>query len=678
MKTNLTIVLLFVVCSIQAQNFKFGKVSEEELSEKYHPIDSSADAAFLYRYEKVSFDYNQGEGFQQVREIHERVKIYNKEGFKWATKRIELYNESTANDENLNKLKGYTYNLVDGKIEEEKLKKSGMFEEETNKYWKVESFTMPNIKEGSVIEYSYEVRSPFMVIDDINFQYTIPVNKYELAVRTPDFFIYNKLLNPKTNYIPKLNETKESKTLVFTNSSSTINSDFERKENHTVSAVRTSQSKQDYTLNILTSTCDNIPALKEEPFVDNLNNYRSKLALELTTIKYPNQQIRSLSSNWATVSKRIYDNDAFGGQLAKSGYFNKDIDALLQGVDNPIQKIAMIYNFIKSKVKWNGYYGYTAENGVRKAYKEGSGNVADINLMLVAMLRFAGIEANPVLVSTKNHGIPLFPTRSGFNYVICFVEGEEFGFKLDATDPNGYPNVLPTRALNWQGRILRSEGASQWVSLQPQNSSREVTSLNVKINPDFSVSGKVRNQKSHYIAKRFRDNYAGVNDSEYIKHLEEENPNLLVEDISIEDVNDLSQPVKVTYDYSIEGGVEEIGSNLYFSPMFFLAIEENPFKSESRNFPIDFSFPVSDKYMINIMLPDGYEVESLPENKGYDYNQGQGSFKYIIKQSGNFLQLNVDLDMKTSRILSDDYPFFKEFFSKVVEKESEQIVLKKI
>jgi hypothetical protein len=60
--------------------------------------------------------------------------------------------------------------------------------------------------------------------------------------------------------------------------------------------------------------------------------------------------------------------------------------------------------------------------GVKKAYKDKTGNVAEINLMLTAMLRYAGLNANPVLVSTRSNGIAIFPNRTAFNYVIAAVE----------------------------------------------------------------------------------------------------------------------------------------------------------------------------------------------------------------------------------------------------------------
>ncbi len=79
MKTIITSVVLLIALNLQAQNFKFGKVSKDELAEKVHPKDPTANAALLFKRESVRFDYRKGDGFIQVRTIHQRIKIYNKE-----------------------------------------------------------------------------------------------------------------------------------------------------------------------------------------------------------------------------------------------------------------------------------------------------------------------------------------------------------------------------------------------------------------------------------------------------------------------------------------------------------------------------------------------------------------------------------------------------------------------
>ena len=671
MKTYQIIALVFLISfTTYGQNFKFGKVSKEELAEKVHPLDSSANAAILYKKENVRFDYRQGQGFVQIRSIHQRIKIYNKEGFNWATKKVKIYNGSSSGDEQLNGLKAYTYNLVDGKIEDDKLKKDGIFKEELNKYWNVETFTMPNINEGCIIEYKFEIESQFSQIDDIEIQSRIPVNRLEVSIKTPEYFIYNKMLNPMAAYIPKIVEAKASRNESLTNRSTSQTFTGVRKTTSSVSQLTMME-------NVININENSIPALKDEPFVNNLANYQAKLVLELTGTRFPNEAFNNLSTSWDVVTKTIYESNNFGDQLDKSGYYDDDLNALLEGVSNEVQKTNLIFNFVKSKVKWNNYFGITSDVGVRKAYKEGVGNVADMNLMLVSMLRSAGVQANPVLVSTKNNGIPLFPTRQGFDYVICMIESEGFNVLLDATENYSTFNVLPTRVLNWQGRIIRENGSSVWINLSPSVLSKDMTSLNVKINPDFSVQGKVRQQKTDYVAMSYRNQYADLSTDEFINSLQSENGELEVTDVNIKNKRDCTKPLVLSYDYNLGDAIEDIGGNLYFSPMLFFASEENPFKQKTRNFPIDLSYPFSDKYMINIQIPEGYEVESISENERVEFNN-VADFTYLANVNGSFLQLTVSLNLKTSLILARDYELFKEFYTKVVEKQSEKIVLKKI
>src|SRR5690606_1550977 len=154
------------------------------------------------------------------------------------------------------------------------------------------------------------------------------------------------------------------------------------------------------------------------------------------------------------------------------------------------EKILTILNHVKSNVKWDKYYGYSCDKGVRKAYQEKSGNVAEVNLMLTAMLRYAGLTANPVLVSTRSNGVALFPNRTAYNYVIAAVETEKGYILLDASDKFSVPNVLPLRALNWYGRLIRKDGTSEEIDLMPKKPSSDIVFMNYSIDAEGKVAGK--------------------------------------------------------------------------------------------------------------------------------------------------------------------------------------------
>lgn len=668
--------LIVILCSVQylfAQDYRFGKVSKEELTEKINPNFPEANAAILYKNQYIYFEYIQGTGFVQQNEIYQRIKIYNKEGFDYATRSLRLYTNregASTYDENLVGLKAYTYNLVDGKIDEDKLKKDGIFEEETNKFWKTTKFTMPNIKEGCIIEFQYTIQSQQTGIDDIEFQELIPINKLDFKMKTPEYFQYKMLMNPKASYVPKLSTSRDKSVVTL--------SSKERISTSTTTKTEFSTSKLEYKTDVVQAELSDIPPLKNEQYVDNLSNYQSKLIMELNLVRFPNEPIQSLSTTWEKVTKTIYDDPSFGNQLQKKGYYDKEVDALVSGITDPLQKATSIFNFVKSKVKWNGYNGFTTDDGVSAAYKQGSGNSAEINLMLVSMLRYAGLDANPILVSTKNNGIPLLPTRTGFNYVICGLIIDNGGYLMDATHKFSAPNILPLKSLNWMGRLIRADESSDWIDLTPMMISKETVSLNIKLNPDLSATGKVRNQYNDYQAFQRRDTYENFSNQQMTESLEKDKGELEVSNLEIQNMNDVSQPILQSYDYSVNNAMEEIGGKLYFTPLLFLAPKENPFKEDKRNYPIDFVYPIADKYMVNILMPEGYEVETMPESTKFEFNGVEGAFTYIGRQNGSMLQFTISLELNKALILASDYEQFKKFYQFMIEKQTEKVVLKKV
>ena len=210
MKNAILLLFLSINLTAYSQDYKFGKVSKDELQEKFNSLDSTANATYLFKYRKTYFEYRQEEGFVLVTDIHERLKIYNQEGFSYATNSALAY-KSGGVKEKVTGLKGYTYNLIKDKVSEDKLKKDAIFETEISKFRDEVKFTMPNIKNGSVIEYKYKIVSPFATnVDEFVFQHDIPVKKIEASFEAPEY--YNFKLNAKgyLNIVP-VKETKQDK-----------------------------------------------------------------------------------------------------------------------------------------------------------------------------------------------------------------------------------------------------------------------------------------------------------------------------------------------------------------------------------------------------------------------------------------------------------------------------------
>jgi transglutaminase-like putative cysteine protease len=661
------LLVLLIASKITAQEFKLGKVSIDELTEKVHPKDSAAPAAILYKkgYTRIEFDPN--DGFVTSTEVETRIKIYKKEGYNWANQAVWYYSYSGLS-EKVFISDAVTYNLVGGKIEKVKLKSDGIFDENINKYRNQKKITMPNVKEGSVIEFKYTIRSSSDgMIREWDFQSSIPVNFSEFKTFVPEFYVFNS--RQKGYVFPKVVSEKVSKSVVFTSKN--------RSDGGAYIGPRTSD-KFDYFETQTTYTGVNLPAMKEEAYVNNIDNYTSSVQHELAMIKFPNRPIKPFSTDWNSVVKTIYNYTDFGPELNKTGYFENDLKVLLEGKKTSEERISAIFNHVKNSVKWNDYHGYSCDNGVKKAYKEKTGNTADINLMLTAMLRYDGIIANPVLVSTRSNGISLFPNRNAFNYVIVAVETADGNILLDASDKFSIPNILPFRALNWMGRLIRKDGTSEEVDLMPKKPSNDVVFMSYSIDPDGKLSGKIRRQYTDYNAMVFRNKVDNVKEDSYLEKLENDNDKIEISEYKRTNEKELELPTVETFSFTGSNLCEVIGEKIYINPMLFYTEKENPFKQEEREYPVDYGFPSSDKYSITIQIPDGYTVESLPEPIAIAMEDNLGMFKFIVAASQNTLQLVITHQIDAAIIPVGHYSMLQEYYKGMIAKMNEKIVLKRI
>lgn len=661
------LVLVNVYCF--SQNHELGKVTIEELKEKVCPSDSSAVASILFSVGEIKFYYIETDGsFEVNTKVTYKIKIYKKEGYEWANKTISYYVDGDLKEKLFVK-NAITYNLVNGKIEKSKLKSDGEFDEKVNKYWNAKKISMPNVKEGSIIEFEYNVVSKNIgSLPDWNFQSSIPVVYSQLKTTVPEYYIYKTQM--KGFLAPKVIVDKGNHSVILTNK--------ERRSDGANTVTNYSTDKFEYSQTKTSYEISNIPALKDETFVNNIKNYTSSIEHELTAIQYPNTPYKSLSTDWESVVKGIYDNDSFGAELNKTGYFEKDIDALLNGVTIKEERIAVIFNYVKSRMNWNDFLGYSCNDGVKKAYQDKTGNAAEINLMLTAMLRYAGIEANPVLLSTRSNGISLFPSKSAYNYVIAGVELQDQVVLLDATNKYSIPDILPIRDLNWFGRIIRKNGSSAEIDLMPKSNSKDIISILGSINDKGEVTGKLRDQYFDYNAFIFRVNNNGVAKESYIEKIEKKYQGLEIGTYDVQNASDLSQPIVENYDFTSTNSVEIIGDKMYFSPFLFLATAENPFKQETREYPVDFVYPNQDKYNISLSIPEGYVIETLPQPKAVALPENLGSFKYNITNNGKQIQLLFIQDINQAIISNEYYDMLKSFYKEIVDKQTEKIVLKKL
>lgn len=659
-KATITLFLFFFITKSNSQNFELGKVSTKELLEKFHPEDTTANAAILTKKARTFFSYNLKNGFTVNHEYWYRIKIYKKEGLSWANFQVPYYvGYKDMNDESVKFSNAVTYNLENGTVVKTKLNNEGSFKKNVNEYWNQATISMPNVKVGSVIEFKYTIKSEnivkFPVFEN---QYNIPINYSEYNTEVPEFFIYKTLRNGflKINAEEKVVNGSQN---------------YEDKNNQTAG----------FSYKQINSTfiTENIPAIKEEDYVDNLKNYTSSIQNELERTRYPGQPVKDYSLTWEGVTKTIFENNTFGKELNERLYLSQDIKMILKGAVTEQDKLELIFKFVQRRMNWNKEYGYFTDKGVKQAYLDKTGNVAEINFILIAMLKFAGINANPVLISTIEHGVPTFPNRTVFNYVIAAAEIDGKQILLDATHKYTAQNILPFNTLNWTGRLIKQDGTSQEINLVPTLPSKVNYTLLTKVDGLGQITGKLRVQNTDYEAYGFRERNAQKKKEDYLEKLENDLGGIQISDYEIENKDtDLSKPTLETFTFTSANFCEIIGGKMFINPMLFFTQNKNPFVQEKRKMPIYFGYPKQEKYNINIEIPEGYVIESFPKAMKIATEDKVLLFTINALAEGNKIQIIITREINAAILVADYYEDLKQFFQKIIEKENEKIVLKKV
>lgn len=661
---KIILALIFPVL-VFAQDYELGKVTIQELNQKKHATDTSAVAAILFSKGKSFIEYTNTDGFVLISEIEYKIKIYKKEGLNWANKEIAYYVGGTSK-ESASINKATTYNLVNGKIEKTKLNGEGEFKENVNKNWNSLKFTMPNVKEGSIIEYKYTIKSKyFSNLQDWRFQQIIPVDYSEYKTIIPEYFSYN--FYTRGSFKLDINKESKSRAIELLDTRTLAQRNGGARDSDQMSIVET----------VTLIKAKDVPALIEEDFSNNIENYLSSIQYQLTSIQYPNDQIKVFSHSWEDVASSINESYNFGEELKKDNYFENEYSNLINGKTlNSNEKIDIIYNFVKNHYKWNEDYGIYTDVGVNKAYKEKVGNVAEINFTLIAMLRKAGLYAHPILLTTRSKSINLYPSTTAFNYVICGVEiGDKIIF-LDATDKLSKSDLLPTRALNYIGRLVRPNGTSIEVDLSPKSHSKKSVIIFASID-NQSVKGNIKETLTGNRAYNFRSKNSSLSEESYLENIEKNMPGFEISEYKIENKKNENEPVKEDYYFTSSNEIEVINDKLFFKPLLFFAIDENPFKQEKRDYPIDFKYPIHDSYTITYNIPQGYVVESIPEKANIATEDNLASFSFLTANMGNKVQIVSSFYINSALISSEYYDSLKEFYNQVFLKMNEKIVLKK-
>jgi len=659
MKKLFLLLIIFLSSQIShgLDKIKFGTVSLEELKMAKLPSDTLASAVVLYEY--CDNYYSIGtKDFILISEYTVRIKIFTSEGLDNANHSFLLRKgRSREYDETYSGLTGYTYNLENGKIVKEKLDKNYIFTEETGENLKRIKFALPSVKPGSVIEYKYTIASPYYTVSrKYHFQRDIPVDYSCFSIKIPEYFRFDRETTGYEHIAVNIKRDNQS---------------FSFGQNHI-----------QCTAELIIAEVYYLPALKKDNYVFCREDFLSGIKFELRSIIVPGNFNKDFSTTWNDVAKQLMESKNFGEQLKHKNLFKSELAAIAQPDKTDREKLRDILDMVRNKVNWNkNSTSYIKD--AQKALKEGVGSSAEINALLICALKDAGFNAYPVLMRLRSSGrLPITHPSDQFNYFVAGITSNNNTYYLDATRPYTDINVLPTDCLVDKAFYMQPQ-KNDWVDLGALTNNGTKTTLHISFNDDTGIlEGTCVHFYNNASSYRFQREYTDAKDQDdYIRTMEEKSK-IKVADYKTDIVrNNTGILSSENYQFTYEDISLNNHSIISFSPLLYLKMENNPFKAEKRNLPVEFSYPYENRTNIRIILPEGYAFDEIPKSVKFVCNDKDGeigSFTCLVKQEENVLSVSYMFNLNTNIIPGIRYPVFREFYSNVYSKTNEPIVIKKI
>ena len=670
------VVLLGAATCAQAQPepIRLGKPDPKDFTAAPFVADSGAAAVVLCDFGTTSFQYNSNK-FQLVTERTTRIKILKKAGFDAATVTVPLYHRNLET-EKMSSLRGTTYNLVNGQVVKTKLDGGGALVEETTPNIRVRKFTLPDVREGSVIEYAYTVTSDFFFnFQDWTFQREIPVRWSEFRANIPEYFHYKTLL--QGYHALAVQDKTESATQFVVHT-----------EGHTVGnglgTSREAGTAEPVTAHVFNYrwVMKDLPAFRDEPYMTTADDYLDRLNFELAGEQFPGETYRNVAGTWAKVETELLVADNFGSQLDKGSFLKEQVQPLVARYPEVAARAAAVRELVMGAVRYDGTNRYATTASLRKAYDAHRGTSADVNLLLIAALRAAGVPAEPVLLSTRSHGRvnESLPLLEKFNYVVALVPlggGQEL--LVDATEPLLPCGVLPERCLNQTGRLISKNPAEgRWINLTPKQRHVHYQQIALTLDVLGKLQGKMHEEFGGYGAVDARRELAQQGEKKYLAELTRAHSGWAVSKFSVAEHDDVAKPLALNYEF-VQSADNAISDNtIYLSPLAEFVTEQNPFRHDDRLFPVDFGMAQDETILLTLTLPAGYELLELPKPAVVELPDGGGRYLYSVTAPvPGTVQLMSRLNLNKSAYSADEYVHLREFYRLMLAKQAEKLVIKK-
>ncbi|MEO9022059.1 MAG: DUF3857 domain-containing protein [Ginsengibacter sp.] len=650
-KQIFTLLLLLNSLLIFAQDDlpEYGKIDKSDMQLKECEFDKSADAYKLLSVGNVSYEMISG-SFNVTNERRVRIKILNEDGLKKANVEIQFF--SKQGYKAIENISGITYNLDNtGEIITSPLNRDSVKPVKiSNKLTEI-TFTMPDAKIGSVIEYKYTYAEKSIAnIDEWYFQDDIPTRLSRYTVTVPFMFKFETVAFAYQDIQQKSEIVNQNAT-------------FKRNSLAYASTQR---------VFMLTD----VPALKKESFMPAQRDYLQRITFRLKQVEYGNGEKKDVNSDWPNVTKELLSDPDFGLQLKKKLPHTKKLDEQLSYVTGDYNKMKIIHEFVRKNIKWNGEESVYANKGAAFAMGKKSGNSAELNFVLISLLRDAGLHAYPILVSTHKNGRvnTKFPLLREFNMTMaCVIVGDQ-KYILNAAEKYTPTDLIPSDVLNTNGFVVDTDNGG-WIRLS--------STKGIYKNEVFITASITREDSLSGVATI--NSYAYAKNSE-LKRIKEKNDTL--EDYYVKPYHDLrisdikfinleSDSSHLDQEFNFAMSVKSSGGDKNITLNLFQGFEKNPFTDDNRETDIDFDY--KHYYLIEgkIAIPNYYQFKQIPKDLSITSPDSGIVMNRLIKVISDSLEFRITLDITKTFYGVGDYHLLRDFYKKFYTALNEQVVIRK-
>ncbi|MEO1485876.1 MAG: DUF3857 domain-containing protein [Bacteroidota bacterium] len=623
---------------------EFGVYSAEEKNMTVYEKDTTAAAVYLFDTSDTKFEVKDSRVVMR-QTVHARVKVLKKEEINQSTVEILFYhNDGTS--EKIEDLQALTF--LNGK--KHYVADKDMFTTDHSENRKELKFTFPEVQPGAILEYKYTKISPWVqYLDDWFFQSDIPVVYSEYHAEIPGNYTFNKALIG--NLPLDVNDATIKKRCFYLPNSS----DGADCEN-------------------VTFAMKDIPAFEyDEQYMLSPYNYLARLDFEISEYRGFSGKVTTYTKTWKSVDSQFKKDKDIGGQLTKKGFFEKNVPDSLFEESDPLAKAKGIFDFVKNHYTWNGKHGRYGKARVKQAFNNRKGTAAEINMSLINLLNAADIKTNMMLLSTRFNGLAkkTYPVMKDFNYLVAFTEIGGKKYFLDATDKFMAFGRIPYKCLNHYGRVMDFSEASYWENIVPLPGNKIIYRTNLNYDEDLGVFAGTMDQ--------IRMGYDGLRRRKALKDLDNDTDKILdvldtnygdifeIDEYSFLEKQSSSERTYERFSFATEMDLEN--EVLFFNPFLIQFFASNPLGLEERTFPVDFGHSRNWKFDLNITIPQGYEIEQMPENQEVQLGNGLGYMKIMSIAQGSRAKITYELNLKNPYFPTNMYQPLREFFGYAVDQQ---------